>query len=144
MIEERIKYTDLNGNEKEKVAYFHFSKAELIEMQLSEEGGLDKLIQKIVDEQDQAKLVALFKTMILKSYGEVVGDGEGFYKDPKNTAMFEMSEAYSELFMSLLTDTDKAIAFVKGIMPNIADLNDKIDEKIAEVKAEQAKITENK
>lgn len=144
MIEERIKYTDLNGNEKEKVAYFHFSKAELIEMQLSEEGGLDKLIQKIVDEQDQAKLVALFKTMILKSYGEVVGDGEGFYKDPKNTAIFEMSEAYSELFMSLLTDTDKAIAFVKGIMPNIADLNDKIDEKIAEVKAEQAKITENK
>lgn len=144
MIEERIKYTDLNGNEKEKVAYFHFSKAELIEMQLSEEGGLDKLIQKIVDEQDQAKLVALFKTMILKSYGEVVGDGEGFYKDPKNTAIFEMSEAYSEFFMSLLTDTDKAIAFVKGIMPNIADLNDKIDEKIAEVKAEQAKITENK
>lgn len=144
MIEERIKYTDLNGNEKEKVAYFHFSKAELIEMQLSEEGGLDKLIQKIVDEQDQAKLVALFKTMILKSYGEVVGDGEGFYKDPKNTAIFEMSEAYSELFMSLITDTDKAIAFVKGIMPNIADLNDKIDEKIAEVKAEQAKITENK
>ena len=144
MIEERIKYTDLNGNEKEKVAYFHFSKAELIEMQLSEEGGLDKLIQKIVDEQDQAKLVALFKTMILKSYGEVVGDGEGFYKDPKNTAIFEMSEAYSEFFMSLLTDTDKAIAFIKGIMPNIADLNDKIDEKIAEVKAEQAKITENK
>lgn len=144
MIEERIKYTDLNGNEKEKVAYFHFSKAELIEMQLSEEGGLDKLIQKIVDEQDQAKLVALFKTMILKSYGEVVGDGEGFYKDPKNTAIFEMSEAYSEFFMSLLTDTDKAIAFVKGIMPNIADLNEKIDEKIAEVKAEQAKITENK
>ena len=126
------------------VAYLHFSKAELIEMQLSEEGGLDKLIQKIVDEQDQAKLVALFKTMILKSYGEVVGDGEGFYKDPKNTAIFEMSEAYSEFFMSLLTDTDKAIAFVKGIMPNIADLNDKIDEKIAEVKAEQAKITENK
>lgn len=144
MIEERIKYTDLNGNEKEKVAYFHFSKAELIEMQLSEEGGLDKLIQKIVDEQDQAKLVALFKTMILKSYGEVVGDGEGFYKDPKATAMFEMSEAYSELFMSLVTDTDRAIAFVKGIMPNIADLNDKIDEKIAEVKAEQAKISENK
>lgn len=144
MIEERIKYTDLNGNEKEKVAYFHFSKAELIEMQLSEEGGLDKLIQKIVDEQDQAKLVALFKTMILKSYGEVVGDGEGFYKDPKNTAIFEMSEAYSELFMSLLTDTDKAIAFIKGIMPNIAELNEKIDEKIAEVKAEQAKITGNK
>ena len=140
MIEQRIKYTDLNGNEKEKVAYFHFSKAELIEMQLSEEGGLDKLIQKIFDEKDEAKLIALFKTMILKSYGEIIGDGEGFYKDPQKTRMFEMSEAYSELFMSLVSDTDKAVAFVKGIMPNIAELNEKIDEKIAEVKSEQAKI----
>ena len=85
MIEQRIKYTDLNGNEKEKVAYFHFSKAELIEMQVSEEGGLDKIIQQIIDEQDQAKLIALFKTMILKAYGEVIGDGEGFYKDPQKT-----------------------------------------------------------
>ena len=140
MIEQRIKYTDLNGNEKEKVAYFHFSKAELIEMQVSEEGGLDKIIQQIIDEQDQAKLIALFKTMILKAYGEVIGDGEGFYKDPQKTRIFEMSEAYSELFMSLVSDTDKAVAFVKGIMPNIAELNEKIDEKIAEVKSEQAKI----
>ena len=140
MIEQRIKYTDLNGNEKEKVAYFHFSKAELIEMQVSEEGGLDKIIQQIIDEQDQAKLIALFKTMILKAYGEVIGDGEGFYKDPQKTRMFEMSEAYSELFMSLVQDSDKAVAFVKGIMPNIAELNEKIDEKIAEVKSEQAKI----
>ena len=54
--------------------------------------------------------------------------------------MFEMSEAYSELFMSLVQDSDKAVAFVKGIMPNIAELNEKIDEKIAEVKSEQAKI----
>lgn len=140
MIEQRIKYTDLNGNEKEKVAYFHFSKAELIEMQVSEEGGLDKIIQQIIDEQDQAKLIALFKTMILKAYGEVIGDGEGFYKDPQKTRIFEMSEAYSELFMSLVQDSDKAVAFVKGIMPNIAELNEKIDEKIAEVKSEQAKI----
>lgn len=140
MIEQRIKYTDLNGNEKEKIAYFHFSKAELIEMQVSEEGGLDKIIQQIIDEQDQAKLIALFKTMILKAYGEVIGDGEGFYKDPQKTRMFEMSEAYSELFMSLVQDSDKAVAFVKGIMPNIAELNEKIDEKIAEVKSEQAKI----
>ena len=140
MIEQRIKYTDLNGNEKEKVAYFHFSKAELIEMQVSEEGGLDKIIQQIIDEQDQAKLIALFKTMILKAYGEVIGDGEGFYKDPQKTRMFEMSEAYSELFMSLVQDSDKAVAFVKGIMPNIAELNEKIDEKIAEVKSEQDKI----
>lgn len=143
MIEEKIKYTDLNGNEKEKVAYFHFSKAELVEMQASEEGGLDKLIQKIVDEKDEAKLIALFKTMILKSYGEVIGDGEGFYKDPQKTRMFEMSEAYSELFMSLVSDTDKAIAFVKGIMPNIEDLNDKIEEKVAEMKKEQTE-KENK
>lgn len=140
MIEQRIKYTDLNGNEKEKVAYFHFSKAELIEMQVSEEGGLDKIIQQIIDEQDQAKLIALFKTMILKAYGEVIGDGEGFYKDPQKTRIFEMSEAYSELFMSLVQDSDKAVAFVKGIMPNIAELNEKIDEKIAEVKSEQDKI----
>lgn len=136
MIKETVKYTDFDGNEREEEFCFHFSKAELVEMQMSEEGGLDQLIQRIVDEKDNAKLVALFKTIILKAYGIKTPDGRGFYKDPQATAAFEYTEAYSELFMSLITDTDKAVDFIRGVMPNIAELNDKLDEKVAELKAE--------
>lgn len=147
MYEEHIKYVNLKGEEKEKVCYFHFSKAELVEMQLSEEGGLDNLIRKIIDEEDQAKLVALFKTIILKAYGEISEDGESFIKDAELTKKFEKTEAYSELFMSLITDTDKAINFITGIMPAIDGLRDKIDTEIAKIKSDNnnvAAITEKK
>ena len=140
MYEERIKYTNLKGEEKEKVAYFHFSKAELVEMQVSEAGGLDKMIKEIVDSKDMAKIVAIFKMLILRAYGEVSDDGESFIKDPELTKKFEKTEAYSELFMSLVADTDKAVAFITGIMPNVDGIQDKIDAEIAKIKEEENKV----
>ena len=34
------KYTDFNGVEKEEDFYFHLSKADILKMELSEEGGM--------------------------------------------------------------------------------------------------------
>ena len=84
--------------------------------------------------------LSLFKTLILKSYGEVSEDGESFIKDPELTRKFEKTEAYSELFMSLVTDTDKAVAFIEGIMPNINDIKDKVNAEIERIKNENNKV----
>ena len=124
MLKEKIKFVDYDGNEREEEFLFHLSKGELIDMQMSEYGGLDKLLQKIIDTKDQVKLWEYFKRIILESYGEKTGDGRNFIKvrDGKRLVDdFITTEAYSELMMKLITDADKASAFVNGVLPEGVD-----------------------
>ena len=117
MLKETIKYTDYEGNEREEDFYFNLNKAELMEMQLSTEGGLDKRIQKIISSQNGKEIIELFKAIILKAYGEKSDDGKRFIKNQEIRDSFEQSEAYSELFMKLATDADAATKFINGVIP---------------------------
>ncbi len=117
MYKKTIKYVDYDGNEREEDFYFNLSKAEIMEMQLSMNGGLSSYIQKIVSAQDVPTLSALFKDLVLKSYGEKSSDGRRFIKSKEISDSFEQTEAYSELFMELVADADAAAEFVNGIIP---------------------------
>lgn len=123
MLKKTIKYVDFEGNDREEPFHFNLSKAELMEMQLSSNEGLEKMIQRIVDTQDAPQIVAMFKKIILQSYGEISSDGkrELFRKKAvdghKLADDFEQTEAYSELFMELSTNPDAASEFIKGILP---------------------------
>ena len=119
MIKETVKYIDYNGVEREDTLYFHFNKAEIAMMQMSVEGGMSERIQKIIDAKDQQEIIKLFKTLVLDSYGIKSEDGKRFEKSEQLRTEFEQSEAYSELFMTLATNTDEAIKFVNGILPQI-------------------------
>ena len=120
MLKKSIKYTDYNGVERTEDFYFNLSKAELMEMEMSTAGGLAETITKIVAAQDQPAIIKLFKELILKAYGEKSADGKRFVKSDEIAAAFSQTEAYSELFMELSTDSDKAAEFVNKIVP--ADL----------------------
>lgn len=117
MLKKRIKYVDYNNTEREEDFYFNLNKAELAEMELSTEGGLQNWIEKVVDAQDMPQLIELFKMLILKSYGEKSGDGKRFIKNDKLSEEFSQTEAYAELFMELATDEKAAADFVNGIIP---------------------------
>lgn len=117
MLKKTIKYTDYNGIERTEDFHFNLSKAELMEMEMSTAGGLAEMIQKIVAAQDQPAIIKLFKELILKAYGEKSADGKRFVKSDELSAAFSQTEAYSELFMELSTDSDKAAEFVNGIVP---------------------------
>jgi len=121
MLKKTIKYFDFDGNERSEDFYFNLTKAECMEMELSTLGGLEKLVDKIVKEKDHAKLVEMFKTIILKAYGEKSADGKHFYKTPEITAEFASTEAYSELFMELASDAQAATDFVTGILPVVPE-----------------------
>ena len=119
-----IKWTDYDGNERKENFYFHLNKGELIDMQMSEYGGLDKLLQKIIDTKDQVKLWEYFRDIILKSYGEKSGDGRNFIKSKDGRKLVEdfiTTEAYGELMMKLIQDADYASDFVNGIIPEGLD-----------------------
>ena len=117
MIMQTITYTDYNGNERKENFFFNLSKAELMEMEASKKGGLSNYIQSIIEAQDVAQLMGLFKELIIKSYGVKSPDGKRFIKNQEVVDEFIQSEAYSELYVMLATDEQKATAFVNGIIP---------------------------
>lgn len=145
MLSKKITYTDYNGIEHTETFYFNLTKAEVAEMQLTHPGGYSAYLQRIIDSNDEASLVANFKVLILKAYGEKSEDGKRFVKSKELSEAFEQTEAYSELFMELLSDTDAASSFVNGIMPVIdlteeqqKELNDRTKALLESKKVEAA------
>lgn len=110
-------YTDFNGVERTEEFRFNLTKAEMVEMQVSEAGGMAERIQKIVNAKDDHILIKEFKDILLKSYGVLSEDGRRLMKSPEISAAFEQTEAYSNIFVRLLSDADEATAFIKGIIP---------------------------
>lgn len=120
MIKKTIAYEDYNGNPRKEDFFFNLSKAELMEMELVQDGGMEQLIQRIIDTQDRKKIVEIFKDIILRSYGEKSLDGKRFekFRDGRRLSDdFAQTEAYSILFMELATDSGAGAAFINGAMP---------------------------
>ena len=122
MLKKTITYKNFNDEEVSEDHFFHLSKAELVELEMSEAGGMSDALQKIIDAEDGKAIIAQFKNIILGSYGKRSEDGRRFVKNQQLRDEFESSEAYSTLFMELVTETGKAIEFVNGIVPgNMAE-----------------------
>lgn len=126
MLKKTITYTDYDGNERTEDFRFNLTEAEIAEMEMSAQGGMERMINKIVAARDSEKLVKLFKEIILKAYGEISDDGRRFIKSKDLSDAFAQTEAYSILFMELATDHEAATAFVNGIMPKQKDNVSKI------------------
>jgi len=117
MIKWTINYEDFNGTKVTEDFYFNLNKAELMEMQFDAQGAYSQFIERIVNQRDVKKLGEEFKSIILNSYGVKSDDGKMFKKSKELRDEFEQSAAYSELYIELLTDEDKASKFVTGILP---------------------------
>ena len=117
MLKKTITYTDFDGLERTESFYFNLTRAELTEMEISEQGGYAERLRSIIDAKDVPSLVRIFKDLVLKAYGEKSSDGRRFMKSEEISNNFAHTQAYSDIFMSLATDTDAAIEFVNGIIP---------------------------
>jgi isopentenyl diphosphate isomerase/L-lactate dehydrogenase-like FMN-dependent dehydrogenase len=122
MLKKTITYQDYNGKELTEDFYFNLSKAELVELELSREGGLMESLQKIIADKDGAVIIAEFKKIVLQAYGEKSADGKRFIKNDEVREAFSQTEAYSQLFFELATNDGAAAAFIQGIVPE--GLND--------------------
>lgn len=132
MLKKTVTYTDYDGNQRTEDKYFNLTKAEILEMQLSAEGGLDKKIERIAAANNPKEIVGLLKEIVCKSYGVKSDDGKRFIKNEEVLDEFLQSEAYSQLFMELLENPDAAEKFINGIVPRA----------VAE-EANKAKIAQN-
>lgn len=121
MLAKTITYTDYNGEERTETLYFNLSKAELMELEMSVDGGWAERMQKIVDAKDLPTLSRIFKDIILRSYGEKSADGRRFIKNEAISQAFAQTEAYSELFMELLTVEGAAADFMSKVIPAVKE-----------------------
>lgn len=124
MLKKTITYTDYDGLERTEEFRFNLTKAELIDMELTTVGTFSKLMQKIIDEKDMVRLAKYFKELILKSYGVKSDDGKRFIKSPELSEAFSQTEAYSELYMELLGNSEYAVKFIQQVMPKDLDQNE--------------------
>lgn len=117
MIKKTITYVDYDGTERTEDFYFNLTKAEVMAMEMGTTGGVKKMLEKIVAEKDNKRIVEVFQDIIKRSYGEKSPDGKRFIKTPEVVEAFTQTEAYSELFMELATNAQAAAAFINGIVP---------------------------
>ena len=92
---------------------------------MSHDGGLIKIIEKIIEIKDHKRIVEIFKDLILKAYGEKSLDGKRFIKSEELSTAFSQTEAYSDLFMHLATDAKAAADFINAVVPDVPEFNEK-------------------
>lgn len=111
-------YTNYNGEKITEDFYFNLTKAEILEMEMTTQGGMAEYIKSVVNAKNTSEIVKIFKELILKAYGKKSADGRRFIKSDELREEFSQTEAYSDLFMILATDAEEAAKFVNAITPS--------------------------
>jgi hypothetical protein len=119
VLKKSISYTDFDGEEQVEDFYFNLTKAECLDLEMDHynEGGLKEAMERIVAANDGKAIMSEMKKIVLMSYGVKSPDGKRFVKNQDLRDQFESSEAYSVLFMELVTQADAAVKFIAGVMP---------------------------
>lgn len=119
------KYTDFNGVEKEEDFYFNLSKADILKMELSEEGGMDQRLNRLVKTKDMKEAIKVFEGLLLMAYGVKTDDGR-FVKSDEARQRFVSSAAYSEIYWDLATNPEEAQRFVDNVIPKPEEMGSSI------------------
>ena len=118
MLKKTMTTVDVGGTERTEDYYFNLTKAEIMEMQLCTDGGFVATVKKIAEAKNQLELTRLFKKIICASYGVLSPDGRKFVKNQQVLDDFMATQAYSDLYIELLSGDGKAAEdFVNGILP---------------------------
>ena len=119
MLKKTMTYTDYDGVQRTESFYFNLTKAEIVEMEYDIEGGMQKMLEEITEKLDGKRIMAFVKKVILKAYGEKSADGKRFIKSEEISLAFAQTEAYSDLYIELVSDAKALANFVNAIIPKV-------------------------
>lgn len=117
MFKKTISYKDFDGKDIKEDFYFNFTKAEILEMQLEETGGLSDKLQRIIDAQDVPSIIKVFKDLVLRAYGQKTPDGKRFVKSKQISEEFSQTNAFADFYIELATNTEAATEFINSVIP---------------------------
>lgn len=125
-----VTYTDFDGVVRTEEHRFNLTTSELVKLENSMAGGLQKRIENMMMLKDVPTIMKTMEDIIRMSYGVKSPDGRKFIKSDEIYNDFAQSGAYDEFYMSVVTDSDKASEFIDNIIP-------------AEIKAKVAEFEKN-
>lgn len=133
MIKRTITYPDLDGNQVTEDLYFHFTKAELIEMEATQD--ISSKFEKIVAGKAEGKeAIFLIRDFVQAAIGK--RDGNRFIKNQEIRDEFIQTEAYSNLLLELVGDPAGAALFINELMPK------DLQQTVADLEAKAGKASE--
>ena len=131
MFKKTITYEDYNGESRTEDFYFNLNQAEIVQWLMTEgDYTLDQVLIRLMEKRNGKEVIRLFEEFLHLSYGEKSLDGKHFVKDETIWSNFRNTEAFSVLFMELLTDADKASEFIRRVIPK--DLADSVAKAMSE------------
>ena len=144
MIKKTLKYKNYAREEVTDDFYFDINESELLMMNWSERGGLDKYYERIIKEEDNREILKAFQELVDLSYGKRSLDGKDFDKSPEHLKKFKSSGAYNQLMLEFFTQDENgtnnfAEQFANGLLP--ADLIERVRKAEAEEKAKLDQLT---
>lgn len=116
MYKQTVTYTNFEDETVTQTFFFNLTSAEVTDLLATDSsfyGDFQMLQSKYRDIKTIAKFV---KALILSAYGERTDNG-GFRKNAEIKETFGASEAYSEIYMMLIQDPEKLMAFFKAVIP---------------------------
>lgn len=123
MLKKTITYTDYDGLERTEEFRFNLTKAELVDMELTTAGTFSETMKRIIAEKDIIRIAKLFKELLLKSYGVKSDDGKRFVKSQELSEAFSQTEAYSDLYIELLSNPEEAAKFFAEVAPKMEEVS---------------------
>jgi hypothetical protein len=112
-----VEYEDFEENQVKEDLYFHMSKMELIDMELSHEGGLSTILPEMLQKKDLGEIIRLFRLVIKRAYGKKSEDGRRFEKSDEDAEQFMNSPAFDALFTKMVSDPEQFTKFITGLIP---------------------------
>lgn len=122
MIKKTITFASFDGQQLTEDFYFNVTQAEALEKQFDvDQNGKEiqftDVLTRIAAEKRPSELVRIFRLLIEWSYGIKSEDGRRFTKSPAILEEFKSTNAFSDLYLELAQDAEKASAFTQGILP---------------------------
>lgn len=118
MFEKTVTYEDFNGEKRTESHLFNLNQAEVVKwLAAPGEYTLDKVLLRIQKDGNMKKSMDVFDDLLRRSYGRISEDGRKFEKNDEIWEDFHQSEAYSKIFMEIISNAKAAAEFVNGILP---------------------------
>jgi hypothetical protein len=129
MIKKTITYKDLDGNLLTGDFWFNLREDEIAKMELRQAGGsLTDYLKQIVADKNGDAIITTFEKILATSFGLRNADNIAFDKSPAISSHFMCTDAYSVLFMELVTDAKTGAEFIVGLVP--PELQGKMDQPV--------------
>jgi hypothetical protein len=117
MIKKSVTYKNFDDIEVTEILHFHFTEAEILELEASETGGLKAWGEALVESGNIVEIMEALKRIIGAAYGERSQDGRRFIKNEEIKDAFLHSDAYSTLLLELMQNSDQAGEFFASLVP---------------------------